>query len=221
MTYNIKINNIDSVNEVITYWSSDDFMELLTRFNYGDADKINKEDLLTYLLMAITDYEPPEAAAILLQYKLSEQLTEGQINQISHEMLEDKVSEEYPDISLHAPMFHINQLLYKAYNGKFPNSKASIIDFSLTPRGGDAVPVTKAMVLKALAFGLLDSNLIKRLFAEQLTEGAEFSEAENIIWELDTLDNVDFRLLTSEYWMKKDDFASLEFEAAITAAVEV
>lgn len=221
MTYRVKINNVDSVNEVMTYWSSDDFMELLTRFNYADADQIKKEDLGTYLLLAITDYEPPEAAAILLQYKLSEQLTEGQINQISHEMLEDKVSEEYPDISLHAAMFHINQLLYKAYNGKFPNSKASIIEFSLTPQGGDAALVTKAMALKALAFGLLDSNLIKRLFAEQLSGTAEFPEAEHILWDLDTLDNIEFRLLTSEYWIKQDDFGSLEFEAKITDAVEV
>ncbi|MEO6760129.1 MAG: hypothetical protein ABIO24_11800, partial [Saprospiraceae bacterium] len=91
MTYSIKINNIESVNEVMTYWSDDDLRELLTRFNYADADQIKQEDLGSYLLMAITDLEPPAAAAILLTYKLSEHLTEGQINQISHEMLEDKV----------------------------------------------------------------------------------------------------------------------------------
>ncbi len=132
MTYRVKINNIDSVNEVITYWTSDDFRALLTLFQYPDADQIKEEDLGSYLLMAITDVEPPEAAAILLTYRLSEQLTEGQINQISHEMLEDKVCEEYPDISLHAALFHINQLLFKAFNGKFPNAKASIIEFSLS-----------------------------------------------------------------------------------------
>ena len=220
MTYRIKINNIDSVNEVITYWTTDDFRELLTRFNYADVDQIKEEDLGSYLLLAITDFEPPEAAAILLTYQLSEHLTEGQINQISHEMLEDKVSEEYPDISLHAAMFHINQLLYKAYNGKFPNSKASIIEFSLQPQAGDAAPVTTATALQALAAGLLDSNLIKRLFADQLSGTAEFPEAEHIIWDLDTLDNVEYRLLTSEYWIKKDDFGSLEFEAEVMERVE-
>jgi len=220
MIYSIKINNIDSVNEVMTYWSDDDLMELLTRFSYADVEQIKQEDLGSYLLMAITDFEPPEAAAILLTYKLSEYLTEGQINQISHEMLEDKVCEEYPDISLHAALFHINQLLFKAYNGKFPNAKASIIEFSLTTQEADALPATKALVLKALAYGLSDSNIIKRLFEEQLNGTHEFAEAENIIWDLDTLDNVQFRLLISEYWMKQDDFPRLEFETEITDTVE-
>lgn len=219
MTYSIKINNIDSVNEVMTYWSDDDLMELLTRFNYADADQIKQEDLSSYLLLAITDFEPPEAAAVLLTYKLSEHLTEGQINQISHEMLEDKVCEEYPDISLHAALFHINQLLFKAYNGKFPNAKASIIEFSCTPQEADAPPVTKTLVLKAFAHGLSDSTLLKRLFAEQLSGSQEFAEAENIIWDLDTLDNVEFRLLISEYWIKQDDFSKLEFEAEVTDTV--
>jgi hypothetical protein len=39
-------------------------------------------------------------------------------------MLIDKISEEYPEI-VQAPLYHINQLLFKAYNGKFPNAKAT------------------------------------------------------------------------------------------------
>jgi hypothetical protein len=46
--------------------------------------------------MAITDFEPNEAA-IVLDYKLSDSLNEGQIQQISNDMLIDKISEEYPD----------------------------------------------------------------------------------------------------------------------------
>jgi hypothetical protein len=48
--------------------------------------------------MAITDFEPNEAAAIVLDYKLSDSLNEGQIQQISNDMLIDKISEEYPEI---------------------------------------------------------------------------------------------------------------------------
>jgi hypothetical protein len=33
-------------------------------------------------------------------------------------------------------MFHVNQLLFKAYNGKFP--KASVVYFSMTPIDGEA-----------------------------------------------------------------------------------
>ena len=40
--------------------------------------------------MAISDYEPEEAASIVLEYKLSHYLNANQIEQISNEMLEDK-----------------------------------------------------------------------------------------------------------------------------------
>jgi hypothetical protein len=60
-----------------------------------------------------TDFEPNEAAAIVLDYKLSDSLNEGQIQQISNDMLIDKISEEYPEIAMQAPLYHINQLLLK------------------------------------------------------------------------------------------------------------
>jgi hypothetical protein len=75
-----------------------------------------KENLSELLSMAIT-FEPNEAA-IVLDYKLSDSLNEGQIQQISNDMLIDKISEEYPE-TMQAPLYHINQLLFKAYNGKF------------------------------------------------------------------------------------------------------
>jgi hypothetical protein len=40
--------------------------------------------------MADTDFEP-ESAAIVLDYKLSDSLNEGQIQQISNDMLIDKI----------------------------------------------------------------------------------------------------------------------------------
>ena len=53
--------------------------------------------------MAIADFEPTDAAAIVLDYKLSEVLAEGQIHNLSHEMLREKVSENYSDIFIHKP----------------------------------------------------------------------------------------------------------------------
>ncbi len=102
-----------------------DYIELLKKFGFPDAESSAKEDLRELLFMAITDYEPPEAASILMEYRMSNSLSEGQISQISHDMLLDKIFEEYPEISLHHEFFNINQLLYKAYNGKFPQQRIS------------------------------------------------------------------------------------------------
>jgi hypothetical protein len=65
----------------------------MTMFNYWEvclSRSIPKENLSELLSMAITDFEPNEAAAIVLDYKLSDSLNEGQIQQISNDMLIDK-----------------------------------------------------------------------------------------------------------------------------------
>jgi hypothetical protein len=56
----------------------------------------------------VTDFEPNEAAAIVLDYKLSDSLNEGQIQQISNDMLIDKISEEYPEIAMLLYIISIN-----------------------------------------------------------------------------------------------------------------
>lgn len=215
MKYQVKIISASTVEEIPEYWSTDDYIQLLDRFNYPDAEKGNKENLRELLMMAITDFEPNEAAAIVLDYKLSDALSEGQIDQISNDMLLDKIAEEYPEISLHDRLFHVNQLLFKAYNGKFPNTKATALTCAINPVDEESsIELDKEAVLKILGEGLADSNLVKRLFTEQMTENKSFPEAEAILWQLKATDNHQFEILTSEYWISKDDLIAEEFEAS-------
>lgn len=212
MKFNIKINNIASVEEIENFWNNNDYINLLELFNFPDANTLKPESLKEMLQMAITDFEANEAAQIVLRYRLSERLTEGQIAQISNDMLLDKVSEEYPEIDLHYDMFNINQLLYKAYNGKFPNAKATIVDFSIVSTDGYDQLITKEMVLKAFDAGVSDRNIIKRLFKEQMSTDMVFVEAESILWELIKKDETNYTLITSEYWLNNEEIEVLEFE---------
>jgi hypothetical protein len=213
MKFQIKINNLKTMEEISEYWTSEDYIQLLEKLDYPDAENAPKDTLRELLMMALTDFEPNEAAAIVLDYKLSGSLNEGQVQQISHDMLLDKIAEEYPEIGLQSTLFHINQLLYKAFNGKFPNTKATLIDCSIKSleKSEDSL-FSKEQALKLLAGGLSDSNLIKRLFAQQLEGTNPFPEAEDILWELNTTDNHHFKILTSEYWISQEDFVSDEFE---------
>ena len=220
MNYQITINSANTVDQIEEYWTNEDYIKLLEKFDYPDAAEADAASLQELLFMAISDFEAKDAAAILLEYKLSEDLNEGQIQQISNDMLLDKVCEEYPEIGLHSTLFHINQLLYKAYNGKFPNAKATVMEFSITPSEGESEKeLTKENVLKLLNNGLSDSNLIKRLFDLPMNENAPFPEAEDIIWDLTTTNNVIYVLTTSEYWLSKDDIIASEFEGVIEETI--
>ncbi|CAA9200344.1 hypothetical protein FLA105534_03084 [Flavobacterium bizetiae] len=215
MNYQIVIKRIDTVNEVEGYWSDEDLVQLLEKFNYPDGATADKASLPELLEMAISDYEPNEAAEIVLKYKLPERLTEGQIEQIAHDMLIDKVCEEYPEIDMQGTLFHINQLLFKAYNGKFPNAKASIVHFSMTPNDNEPQKLTAENVLKLLNNGLSDRNLIKRLFENQMSQNIPFPEAEDIVWELTTTDDINYNLVTSENWINSEDINEYEFESVL------
>ena len=210
MKYQVQIINIESVDEIPNYWTTSDYQQLLELFDFPDSKSIKPENLLEMLQMAIGDFEPSDAARTVLQFKLSDDLNEGQMDQLSHEMLLDKISEEYPNISLHYALYNINQLLYKAFNGVFPNTKATVLDFSITDNTNN-VEFTKPQILKILHKGLSPSNLLNRMFEEQLTTPADFADAESIVWKLTTQDNKKFQLITSEYWLSREDIVYNEF----------
>ncbi|WP_114749337.1 hypothetical protein [Pleomorphovibrio marinus] len=222
MKFQIRINSFKTLEEVVDYWSKEDYVELLALFGFPDGESAKEDTLKELLMMAITDHEPNEAAAIVLEYKLSDQLNSGQIDQISNDMLMDKIAEEYPEINLHSTLFHVNQLLYKAFNGKFPNIKASQFECTITPleKNGN-IELTKEVTLKLLKEGLSDSNLIKRLFGEKMSGNIPFPEAEDILWDLETKDGQNFKILTSAYWLSQEDLIAEEFEGEYEEPEEI
>ncbi|NLY25675.1 MAG: hypothetical protein GX042_11810 [Bacteroidales bacterium] len=220
MKFNITIKGVATIEEIENYWKDQDYINLLEQFDFPDVEGVKRENLKDMLNMAITDFEPNEAAAILLTFKLSERLNEGQIDQISNDMLLDKVSEEYPEIDLHYDLFNINQLLYKAYNGKFPNAKATKVEFTMIPEDDAVNEITKEMVLKAFSNAISGSNVMKRLFEEKMTTDLAFDEAEAVIWELNKTDETNFTLITSEYWLNKEELVLSEFEGTCLLSEE-
>ncbi|WP_055448140.1 hypothetical protein [Lacinutrix mariniflava] len=212
MKYHIMINSVKAVDSLENAWSKADYLQLLDKFGFEDSgENTSEKELLELLFMAISDFEPEEAAAIILDYKLSNTLNENQIEQISHEMLLDKISEEYADISLHHELFNINQLLYKAFNGTFPNAKATVVEFEITPNKD----VSKDVVLKVLNATLAKSNVIKRLFHDALDGKEAFDEAESIIWDLKSTGDTSYTLTTSEYWISRDEFTEAEYDVKV------
>ncbi len=213
MNFTIQLINIKSIDKIDGYWNNEDYINLLELFDFPDAKSIPEAELFDMLSMAISDFEPDEAAEVVLTYKLSSILKEGQIKNLSNEMLEDNIAEEYPDISLHFPLFNINQLLHDAYNGKFPRTLASVIDFELSFK--NKIEITKEVVLRTISDLLSEKSLLKRLFNEQLDSDQELTDAESIIWELKSTGENTYRLITSDYWLNNEDFEMDEFSGVL------
>lgn len=206
----ITLDNVTKISEIPKYWSKEDYFALLKLFDIPVAATLSEAECIEYLQMAVSELEPNEAAQTLLTYKLSDALNENQIEQVSNEMLLDKIAEEYPVIDLHRDLFSINQLLYQLYNGKFPNTEAVCIEITAKIEGHED-PLTKEELLKTVSKLLSDRNLIKRLFTEKLEADGRFEEAEGIIWKLEN-NGDQYKIYTSEYWISSQDFELSEIE---------
>lgn len=215
MKIKVEIIDLKTVNELEFYWQNIDYINLLKEFGFPDAEQIKENDILEYLFMAISDFEPANAAEILLKYKMSDKLNEGQIQNLSNEMLSNKVAEQYSEPDFHFDLFNINQFLRKAYNGKFPNTEATIITASFQREDLDA-EITKEMLIKALSYGLKKSDLILRLFADQIEGTVPFDDAGKVIWDYRRTNENTMEITTSKNWIDKDDFEQMEFEADIS-----
>jgi hypothetical protein len=213
MNFTIKLLGIKSISKIENVWNSTDYISLLELFDFGDASSLKEEELFEMLSIAVSDFEPEDAAEIVLTYKLANRLKSGQIKNLAQEMLQDKVAEEYPDISFHYDLFNINQLLHNCYNGKFPKIKASVIDFELIFKG--KVEVTKEIIVRTISDLLSHKSLLKRLFSEQLDASVEINDAESIIWRLETIQPNTYRIISSDYWLNSEDFEKDEHKGEL------
>lgn len=214
MKLEVKIIDLKIVNELEIYWKYMDYQNLLTEFGFSDVAKIKESEILEYLFMAIADHEPPQAAEILLKYKMSDKLNDGQIQNLSNDMLTSRVAEQYSEPAFHFDLFNINQLLRKAYNGKFPDTEAIIITASFQGEDLDS-EITNEILIKALSVGLKQNCLVLRLFSDQLQGIEAFADAEKVIWDYRKSGNNTFEITTSKNWIDKDDFEQMEFEADV------
>jgi hypothetical protein len=215
MNFSLRIKEIKSIREIADYWSTDDYINLLELLDYTDAKNANPAELLELLEMGFNDLESHESAEIVLRYKLKDTLNDGQIRNLSHVMTDDNESEENSNIELHYPLFNINQLLHKCYNGIFPNAKATKMEIELEIKADVKSKVNKELVLKAVSKALSDRSPIVRLFEDQLNGKERFSDADNVIWELHDNGENQYTIITSDYWINQEDIAEDECSGSI------
>jgi hypothetical protein len=223
-TFTVERLSFQHLAALPTAWSNADYLALLNQLNYDSPEAIAPAELKEMTQMALTDLEPAEAAEAVLTYLFPDDLTKGQIDQLAHQLQTEKLWEENPNFALHQGFFNATQLLYDAYNGKFPHPQA--VEFKVKITATDPADLalldqdTAATLLRLLAPGLSDRALLHRLFSDQLAAG-EFPEATSILWQLTpsekTETSVVYDTISSDYWLEEFKFADT-YEATLPAA---
>jgi len=215
-----------TINVLPNSWTTDDFKNILELVEYGDASDLSDKEVEEMCLLSLADLEPEESAEIVLKYLFKDQLNDGQIQNLSHEIQNEKTWEEYADLSMHETFFNAGQLLYKAYNGKFAHPEAVQFVVKLSTKQRPALQLfdknAEQTLIRVLAQGMPDNTLLKRLFDDQLADDGDFKEAKDILWQLKETERTDtavtFDIVSSHCWF--DDFRYVEtFEADLEAHV--
>ncbi|MGB5362977.1 MAG: hypothetical protein WBN17_06715 [Aureibaculum sp.] len=220
-TFNIELLKFSTIYELPNGWNSLNYKELLEAMDYGDASDLAENELKEMCLMSLSDNEPEEAAKIVLEYVFKDRFNAGQINNLSHEMLDESMWEEYADLAEHEEFFNVHQLLYQAYNGKFPYPEAVQFKMQITTNKKEDLKIfdenSEPLIIRLLAQGMPENTIINRLFSENLKDG-QFKEAKDIIWQLkkenSTENSIVFEIVSSEYWFKDLKYAN-GFDAEI------
>lgn len=207
-SFEIEITKVTEVLDVPHSWLDAQYVELLEKCDVDDIKDISQEEIRDYVLLALQDLEPDEAAELLLQTKLAEKLTQGKIENLAQEMKNERVWEEYMDISLHEKLYHCASLLYAAFPRKVSEADARFCTLTITPQSPFSAKaladLDESMLTRMLADGMSDHSILVRFFKDKLVSGP-FAEAEHIVWQYEVTKSetppFTINLYTSAYWL--------------------
>ncbi|MBU1669276.1 hypothetical protein KKC13_12740 [bacterium] len=206
--FNVEILSFEKITQIENAWQAEDYKALLSLMGLEDElESINTKELEEMCLLSLTDHEPHEAAKIVLSYLFEGRLTEGKMDQVSHKMLEDRLWEEFADLSYHNDFFNAYELLRRAFNGIFTQPIGVCIHIKISINNTEALALfddsAKPLMVRLLVAGMEENVILNRLYSEQI-QGDQFEEAENIIWHLTekhrTENTIEYEIVSSEFW---------------------
>ncbi len=208
-TFQVRVVKFSTLREIDGVWTPDDFTALLDKMDFGETNELGPGELREMCLMSLQDLEPQAAAALVLEQHLGDRLTQGQIRNAADEMSDEKLWEEYADMSLHEGMFNVGSLLYAASPKSFPEPDAVHVSLEVVAtndaaRKALARALDESFLVRLLSEGMDDKSVLHRLFDQQL-DGKSFPEASTIVWILRTeqrdADTAKIEVTSSGYWL--------------------
>lgn len=226
--FKVEVLSLMKISEIENAWMADDYKKLLSMMDIGEDELGGMDDseLKEMCLMSLNDYEHHEAAEFVLKHMFEDEITEGKINQMSHQMIEAKLWEEHADAACHMRLFNAYGLLRKAYNGIFKEPTGVKFTVKITVNDKESFEIfdtsLHAVMVRLIANGLDETAILNRLYEEQIN-GKNFPDAKNILWILKEISITEkerqYEITSSDLW-----FGGLEegmsFEAKAHADVE-
>ena len=207
--FNVEILSFLKISETKNAWMADDYKALLSMMDMHEDELggMSESELKEMCLMSLNDFEHHESAKFLLTHIFKDEITEGKIDQLSHQMIENKLWEEHADSAYHRSLFNAYGLLREAYNGIFKEPTGVKFTVKITANKNDSFEIfdssLHAVIVRLLANGLNEAAILNRLYEEQI-KGDSFPAAKNILWILKELSITEeerqYEITSSDLW---------------------
>ncbi|MEQ9406454.1 MAG: hypothetical protein RIK87_01965 [Fuerstiella sp.] len=207
--YRVEVDSLEELTELEGSWLPADYVAILEELDVDGAAAIPAEELRDMCLLALQDLEPPEAAAVLLKYRLGTELTDGQIRNFSIESQHERLWEQSADLEFHQRMFAIASLLNTVNEMEFPTPDALCVTLIVSCADPASLAVFEdsmdpALLVRLLSAGMDDSAILNRLFGEQIAAG-RIDDAGSIIWAVrvdgSEQSSIRLQITSSAYWL--------------------
>jgi hypothetical protein len=207
--FNVEIVSFLKISEIENGWIADDYKALLSMMDMEEDELggMSGSELKEMCLMSLNDFEHHESAKFLLTHIFKDEITEGKIDQLSHQMIENKLWEEHADSAYHLSLFNAYGLLREAYNGIFKEPTGVKFTVKISANKNDSFEIfdysLHAVIVRLLANGLNEDAILNRLYEDQI-KGDSFPDAENILWILKELSITEkerqYEITSSDLW---------------------
>ena len=208
--YRVGVDEFEELAQLEQSWTPTDYVSILTSLDIADAEKIDAAELKDMTLFALQDLNPPDAAAVLLKYKVGTKLSAGQIRNYSIESQHERLWEQSADLSLHQDMFAVASLLNSVNAMAFPVPDALRVTFSIQCDDPSKLAIfnsdmDRAILVRMISAGMNESAILNRLFGDQIATG-KVADADSIVWQI-AIEHSDptklqVRITSSAYWLR-------------------
>ncbi|UJF22733.1 hypothetical protein [Shewanella sp. OMA3-2] len=209
--FNVQVGSFGKITKIPNAWSNEDYHQLMAIMGLDDGlEGMDAAELREMCMMSLSDLEANEAAKVVLTHLFDNELTEGKIDQLSHDMVGDRMWEEYSDCLLHERFFSAYALLREAFNGIF--AQPTGVEFTVNVVANDIDDLhifdesLSASMVRLLSSALTPDALLHRLYEDQIS-GYQFPEAAGIVWQLQQTAaeglSRQFKMVSSSFWFSK------------------
>jgi hypothetical protein len=208
--YRVGVDEFEELAELEQSWTPTDYVSILTSLDIADAGKIDVDELRDMTLFALQDLNPPDAAAVLLKYKVGTKLSGGQIRNYSIDSQHERLWEQSADLSLHQDMFAVASMLNSVNAMAFPVPDALRVTLSIQCDDTSKLALfnkemDRAILVRMISAGMNESAILNRLFGDQIASG-KVADADSIIWQI-AVEQTDptklhIRITSSAYWLR-------------------